>query len=563
MFVRRLFGALVVVGLALAAVAPAAGAATVTNTDDSGPGSLRQAIAEAAVGETITLPAGEYRLTSGELVIPQSLTLAGAGSGSTTIESRENFRVIRVTGAGTEVTISGMKIRNGHQAGNPALGGGILNEGAKLTVKEAAVVENAVNSPGSAGVARGGGIAVTDGTLTLVQADVSHNAVAANGGPGEPGGTANGGAVASLESTLTALGSTFIDNFVAARGGQVPSDPKQTGGFAAGGGIWTFGGSASVTASAIAENTTETLPGPGTSQSGINEGGGILIRANATITASTIDGNHLKGGTIARGGGIFIGGLETRLLGDTITDNTLEANGPVATGGNLAPGPKTSVAGTIVSGGVAPFGPNCDATVKSGGFNLESANDCGFDAVTDLAFKDPQLGPLQNAGGPTPTRPPSRTSPAVDAGSAFGRIVDQRVLARPIDFLAIPNATAPGADGSDIGAVELQPSPILRLGKLTKRPNGIALLKVTVPDPAAGTLKLSGAGLKTVSRAVAGGTATLKVETTGKARRALRLRGRRQVTIRVTYSPGAAAPVTVTRKSLLTQRHKHQPKRRH
>jgi hypothetical protein len=564
-FVRRLLGALPAGAFALVLLAQPAGAATVVNTSDSGPGSLRQAIADAAVGETIAVPAGEYRLTSGELVISKSLTLAGAGAGSTVLESRGNFRLIRVTGAGSEVTISGMTIRGGHQFSNPALGGGILDEGAKLTLREATVFNNVAASVGSTEEARGGGVAATGGgTLALIRTDVSENEAAAAALDGEHGGRGGGGGVASIDSTLTVLGSTIVRNRASGPGGRGAPDPGQTGGFAGGGGIWTSGGSISVTASAITENSTQTLPGPGAAPgSGINEGGGIVIRASpASIVSSTIDGNRIRGGIVAMGGGVFIGTGGVRLLGDTITDNVVDSVGPQTVGGNLSVssvlfGDATTVAGTIVSGGVAPLATgNCDAPVRSLGFNLESDNQCGFNAVTDRPLKDPQLGPLKDNGDPTPTRMPSRTSPAVDAGASFGLLADQRELARPVDFLAILNPAGPGGDGADIGAVELQPAPELRLGKLTRRRSGIALLAVTVPEPVAGTLTLSGAGLKTVSTAVAGETATLKVQTTGKARRALRLRGRRRVQIQVTYTPSAGAPVSAVRKAVLIQRRK-------
>lgn len=62
--------------IALAAtllLAPAgAQAATVANTNDAGAGSLRQAILDAAPGETIAIPTGTYTLTSGELAIAKA-----------------------------------------------------------------------------------------------------------------------------------------------------------------------------------------------------------------------------------------------------------------------------------------------------------------------------------------------------------------------------------------------------------------------------------------------------------------------------------------------------------
>ena len=55
---------------------------TVSNTNDSGPGSLlRQAIVDAGPGDGIVVPAGTYTLTTGELAIAKSLTIAGLGGG--------------------------------------------------------------------------------------------------------------------------------------------------------------------------------------------------------------------------------------------------------------------------------------------------------------------------------------------------------------------------------------------------------------------------------------------------------------------------------------------------
>jgi hypothetical protein len=68
--------------------APAARATTnvVTSLSDSGPGSLRQAIADAAPGSTITFGvSGTLTLTSAELAISKDLTLSGPGAASLSI----------------------------------------------------------------------------------------------------------------------------------------------------------------------------------------------------------------------------------------------------------------------------------------------------------------------------------------------------------------------------------------------------------------------------------------------------------------------------------------------
>ena len=64
-------------------------AVMVTNTNDSGPGSLRAAVAGASAGDTIMVPAGDYGLTSGEIEITEPMPVPNS--------TRET--VVAVTGA--------------------------------------------------------------------------------------------------------------------------------------------------------------------------------------------------------------------------------------------------------------------------------------------------------------------------------------------------------------------------------------------------------------------------------------------------------------------------------
>jgi hypothetical protein len=64
----------------------------------------------------------------------------------------------------------------------------------------------------------------------------------------------------------------------------------------------------------------------------------------------------------------------------------------------------------------------------------------------------PQLGSLQDNGGPTRTHALLSGSPAIERGHSSGSNTDQRGLARPV---VIPGST-PVGDGSDIGAYEVQ-----------------------------------------------------------------------------------------------------------
>src|ERR1700732_1146446 len=99
-----LTSALVLLLCALAASAARAATITVSNTNDSGPGSLRQAIVDSAPGETLLVPAGTYRLGK-ELQISHSLTIDGAGASGTILSAGGQSRVLLITGQTTTVKI--------------------------------------------------------------------------------------------------------------------------------------------------------------------------------------------------------------------------------------------------------------------------------------------------------------------------------------------------------------------------------------------------------------------------------------------------------------------------
>src|ERR1044071_4224303 len=92
-------------GLALFLVSATTDAATITvaNTNDSGPGSLRQALADANDGDRVNFDASlkgqSIALTSGELVIDKSITITGPGSDQLTVRAvdfQHYFRLFHV-----------------------------------------------------------------------------------------------------------------------------------------------------------------------------------------------------------------------------------------------------------------------------------------------------------------------------------------------------------------------------------------------------------------------------------------------------------------------------------
>src|SRR5215813_5219225 len=85
---------------------------TVTNTNDSGPGSLRQALATANNGDTINFAvSGTITLTSGELDVTKNVTIAGPGANRLAIDGNQGTLVFGLPPQIT-VTISGLTIKN-------------------------------------------------------------------------------------------------------------------------------------------------------------------------------------------------------------------------------------------------------------------------------------------------------------------------------------------------------------------------------------------------------------------------------------------------------------------
>ncbi len=200
-------------------------------------------------------------------------------------------------------------------------------------------------------------------------------------------------------------------------------------------------------------------------------GGGIYSGGDMYMEDSTISGN-----TATAGGGISEGSGAAAINGSTVADNHAAYGthcGTECTGGGInfagIPTVRSNLHDTIVDGNTGSVGP--DVFVPTGlavasklpaaTFSLigdTSASRLTTDS-SDIVGADPELGPLADNGGPTPTMLPADTSPVIDAGSAFGLTADQRGMTRPVDLPGYPNAS--GGDGADIGAVELQAAEVL------------------------------------------------------------------------------------------------------
>jgi len=107
---------LIFVLLALLAAPPVRAATlTVTNLNDAFAGSLRQAIQDAAPGDTIGFAAGltgTIPVTSSYLQLMKPLTIAGPGAGLLALSGNDTNRILAVFNG--ELRISGLTFRNGN-----------------------------------------------------------------------------------------------------------------------------------------------------------------------------------------------------------------------------------------------------------------------------------------------------------------------------------------------------------------------------------------------------------------------------------------------------------------
>jgi nitrous oxidase accessory protein NosD len=125
------------------------GAATliVTTTADSGPGSLRAALA-ASDGNTIqfdpALNGQTISLSSGELAINKSITIRGPGVNLLAVSrsGASQFRIFHAL-SGHTVVVEGLTITGGDIHNNQfGCGGGILNDGATSTINNCTISGN-------------------------------------------------------------------------------------------------------------------------------------------------------------------------------------------------------------------------------------------------------------------------------------------------------------------------------------------------------------------------------------------------------------------------------------
>ena len=310
--------------VAICAIAIPAYAATimVTNTNDSGLGSLRHALAIANDGDAVTfVVTGSIVLTTGELLVNKSITISGPRAANLVVDGNASSRVFHIASDQT-VSIARLTVRNGNVTAND--GGGIYNDHAALTLNNCTITAN---------VAGYGGAIYNDGlggsaTLEISNSNIHDNIATHTGGSICNDGSESGNA--SLTISNSAL-----------NGNSAPF----------GGGIYNDGfdgGNAMLTV-----NNSTCTGNPADFGGCIFNEAGSLGSASLTLNDSTLNGNtaHSAGGCIYND---MVNGFGTQ----TLNNSTLRGNSAGKSGGAIYndQGQSFTINNCVISGNSAQEG---------------------------------------------------------------------------------------------------------------------------------------------------------------------------------------------------------------
>jgi uncharacterized repeat protein (TIGR01451 family) len=418
--------------LLMAALSAQATPFTVSNTNDSGAGSLRFALSHLAVGTlattntiNFTLPPSSTILVGSTLPISQGVTITGPGAASLAIDGGHTVQIFTIA-SGITVSISGLTIQNGSNDSGDFSGGGIDNFGT-LTVTDCTVKGNAASHLG-AGIYNNNGA-----TLTIMGCTISNNVAGDDGAVGNDGmltvmnstlsnNTAFDGAAIENNfngtgSTLIVTNSTFFNNGASDDGGAIDNDQH--------------GASLMVSNSTFYQN------------SATREGGAIEFETGTgTVTNSTFFQN-----SSGYGGAIQLGSSSVTIINGTFSGNTAGApsDGAALSSTSLT---RLSLKNTILAnGGTAGNCGLSSGITTSYGHNLSDDASCSsvLTATSDQNGVPAGLDPsgLHDNGGPTNTIAILSTSLALNAipvsptnyctliDGVTAIATDQRGVARP------------------------------------------------------------------------------------------------------------------------------------
>jgi hypothetical protein len=475
---------------------------TVINTNNSGPGSLRDAVAQAnasAGADTITFSVtGTITLTSGSMQITGPTTIQGPGASNLTIDGNANDRIFVVfpspsatcpspsTPTDYLVTISGLTLANGARPGD-ADGGAIQSwhslaldsvvvrdskarsggavavsaqyAGQTFTVTNSQLIDNRARQLAvpTAGVVSGGAIALFESCVSSrnppLAVNISNTLISGNRVQPYNSGGRSGAIEARQYSDIVVVDSRIVDNIV-----EFPTNPDP--GASARAGVMNsnarsvrferteIAGNAAPGNSAFTLfNLAPDLQTPATASK--------VTFVNATVTANA----STNGGSSTQ----VYGNVDVELFNSTYAQNVPLAGGGGSAGMffNKDPGGRSptlkldsSILWNPLEGGLDIF---ASAAVLADGPVQVTANRSlvgkvvAYEGVADIVGTgnwlgvDPKLGPLDFYGATRRTLALTSASPAIDAGANPLSLADDQ---RGAGFPRVQGAAA------DVGAFE-------------------------------------------------------------------------------------------------------------
>jgi hypothetical protein len=348
----------------------------VTSLQDDGPGSLRQVIAEAKPGQTISVQPGLTGVLSltHNLDIGKSLTIRGPGAARLTISGQPGLEAsyaIRIL-ARVNVTFSDLSFSERQ----PSPGDFFLNQG-NLTLQRCRIAQITIPPVSeSSGSSLPGGSAIDNsqqGNLTLLQSSITHiqvsgpeahaaailndggkvtlnasqitdNSVKDNGTSSN--GTA-GAVIVSLKGSLTLNGSDVSDN-------QVSSQES-----AFGGGIFTLDSTVQLINTRLVNNSIVAA----------QQGAGAGLQAagsKVTLKNSLVSNNKVQA-HFASGGGLFLAEGELAIMESTVSGNRVSSQGDLATGGGVFAEGTLTISNSTVSHNVVASTTSVKGGAMGGG----------------------------------------------------------------------------------------------------------------------------------------------------------------------------------------------------
>ena len=308
---------------------------TVSNCDDDGAGSLRDAFAHAFSGDTIDLTAlacSTISLTSGPLTTAEyDLTIRGPGAKRLAIDGNDTTRLIAHTGYGL-LDIDGVTLRNGrYDYTGPVMYAGLAAGACVLSSGSITLTHSSVEHCSASGTSVSGAAIDAGGRLILTDSTVS--GVSASAHSDEISATIYGGAVYAAASYITRA--TISNVTVSAT-----ATTAFSGTF--GGGVFSLYGIV-LTDSRVSGVSVDVAA----AKIAYAKGGGIGSPQTVIMSGSTIEDNHVRGTpgvgvsgaytyiSAIGGGGVYIASIPrgipplSTITGSTISGNTATCDGPI------------------------------------------------------------------------------------------------------------------------------------------------------------------------------------------------------------------------------------------